>query len=197
MSARKTSAYARKPRHPIVAAMTRRWWWLVVPLFGIVCAEAYVTPHVADSKSRANRILKYQQDKLDELNAEWTTVDNEWYVVESTIDTTYMPNYEWHVRTRDSLMSVRQEIESQFPLVETQIATLKGQLEELRGPLLEVSEQKTQIEGKITDLRESIATFRDSLATLAQEQDALSDRLYRLQHPEEFDRSRALVSPGR
>lgn len=192
---KKSSSYWKKGIHPAVRAVAGRWWWVAMPLLGLVCAEAYVSPHVADSEDAVNRIKKLEQDKLEELDALHITEDNRLFAIEATIDTLYLPELQWNTRTRDSLRAVRTDIESQFPLLERQIANLTEQIDALQEPIREAELEKQQREQEIEQYKASIETLRDSLSSLVDEQEALNDRLYRLQHPEEFDRSRGLIDP--
>jgi len=192
---KKSSSYWKKGVNPAVKAVVGRWWWLAMPLLGLVCAEAYVSPHVADSQDAVNRIKKLEQDKLEELDALLITEDNRLFGVEATIDTLYLPETQWNQQTLDSLRTVRADIEQRFPMLETQIANLTSQIEQLQQPIQEATLQKAQLEQQIKDYEANIAALRDSLSYLKGEQEALNDRLYRLQHPEEFDRSRGLIDP--
>jgi len=194
---RKSSTYWRGHRMPgWLRAIAGRWWWVVVPLIGIVCAEAYVNPYVADSENDINKILKFKSDRMQQLQAEYGTAESELYAVEQTIDTLFVPELEWHDRQLDSLQTVRQDIESSFPLLERQIGTLNEQLLALEDPLNESSQLKVQRGTEIQMHRDNIGTLRDSLQTLILEQEALDDRLDRLENPDKYDRSRGLISPG-
>jgi chromosome segregation ATPase len=197
ISDKKSSSYWSRGMSPGVRAVLGRWWWLAMPLVGLVCAEAYVSPHVADSQDAVNRIKKMEQDKLEELEALHLTESNRLYAVEMTIDTLYLPEVQWSTRTRDSLRTVRGEIESRFPLLETQIANLTQQIGALQDPIQEAKLAQAQKEKEIEGYKASIEALRDSLSGLMNEHEALGDRLYRLQHPEEFDRSRGLIDPRR
>ena len=91
---------------------------------------------------------------------------------------------------------MRQDIESSFPLLERQIGILNEQLLALEDPLNESSQLKVQRGTEIQMHRDNIGTLRDSLQTLILEQEALDDRLDRLENPDKYDRSRGLISPG-
>jgi chromosome segregation ATPase len=97
----------------------------------------------------------------------------------------------------DSLRAVRSEIESSFPLLEGQIENLSGQLLALQQPMEETQLGVEQRRGEITQYQASMVALKDSLKVLAREQEALDDRLDRLQNPDKYDRTRALISPGR
>ncbi len=194
---RSSTTYWKKDRFPGLKAVLGRWWWLLLPLLGIMCAEAYVGPQVADSKDSENRILSAQNEQLELLQAEYRSVDNERLSVLDVIDTLYVPEIRWTTHLRDSLKAVRLQIESAFPMMEAQIETLNVKLLALQAPLEEVSETIQLRNSEIESYRARIGALRDSISNLTHEQEALADRLYRLEHPEEFDRSRALISPGR
>lgn len=194
---KKSSSYWKQGLSPGAKAVLGRWWWLVMPLLGLVCAEAYVRPHIADSQDAVNRIKKLEQDKLEELDALYFTDGSRLTTIDQTTDTLYLKEVQWSTRTLDSLRAVRTEIESRFPLLETQIANLTQQIDALQEPIREAKLAQAQKEKEIETYKANIEALRDSLSGLLNEQEALGDRLYRLQHPEEFDRSRGLIDPRR
>jgi len=194
---KKSTTYWRGGAHPVVKAIAGRWWWLVMPIIGFFLADAYVAPYVADAESSVNKIKKYEQDRLEELDAEYLSKDNELFSVEAYIDTLSLPELEWAKATHDSLLAVRSGIEATFPTLEKGIATLTEQLRALEEPLAVAEQTKAATEREITDLRASNQALRDSISVLEQQQLSLQDRLYRLENPQEFDRTRALISPGR
>ncbi len=196
-SGRKATTYWKPQRHAGLKQVLGRWWWLLLPLLGIVCAQAYVSPQISDSRSAVNKIKAAQTEQEEQLGAEWRSVDNERLSVRSVIDTLYLPEVEWHTRLLDSLRAVRLQIASAFPMMEAQIETLTVRLQALQSPLEKVTGYIQQTNAEIESYRNKIGVLRDSIGTLTNEQEALADRLYRLQHPEEFDRSRALISPTR
>ena len=72
-SGRKSSAYAAEPKTPAFKAVIARWWWVLMPLLGIVCAEAYVSPHVADSANKRAVLL----DPQGKLLSRWMLEDDD------------------------------------------------------------------------------------------------------------------------
>ncbi len=194
---RKSTTYWRTPKAPLLATIMRRWWLLLMPFLGSIFADAYVSPYVADAESAVNKIKKAEADRLEELDAEFLTRENELFAVEMSIDTLTVPEYEWAKSTHDSLVAVRRGIEQTFPTLEAGIARLTEQLEELKEPLEQATLNKAEAERAIDEHTSNIAALQDSITTLGQEQQTLRDRLYRLEHPEEFDRTRGLIDPGR
>jgi peptidoglycan hydrolase CwlO-like protein len=198
MNERKSTNYWKQSKVPAgVKAVLTRWWWPVIILLGVVCGRAYVSPYVADTENAINHIIKFKSDRLQELQAEYITADNELFAVEQVIDTLFVPEVEWHENVLDSLRAVRSEIESSFPLLEGQIENLSGQLLALQQPMEETQLGVEQRRGEITQYQASMVALKDSLKVLAREQEALDDRLDRLQNPDKYDRTRALISPGR
>jgi chromosome segregation ATPase len=194
---KKSTTYWRGGAPPAVKAVLGRWWWLTMPVVGFFLADAYVAPYVADAESSVNKIKKYEQDRLEELEAEDLSQANELFSVEAWIDTLSLPELEWSKATHDSLLAVRAGIERTFPTLDEGIANLQGHLESLREPLAVAEQTKQETEREIAGLRVSNQSLRDSISVLEQQQASLQDRLYRLENPHEFDRTRALVSPGR
>jgi len=194
---KKSTTYWNRTRFPLLGTILRRWWWPAMFVIGYYLAQAYVTPYEADAQNAINKIHRFEVDRLEELDAEYTTKDNERFAVEAMIDTLALPELDWATATLDSLHSVRSGIEATFPTLEQGIAMLTGQLEALQDPLREAQLTKETTEREIVDYRASIETLRDSVTVLLQRQEALKDRLYRLENPQEFDRTRALISPGR
>jgi chromosome segregation ATPase len=156
-----------------------------------------VKPQLSEANDRAIQVRRADQDSLQALRLDEISTTHQLASVEAVIDTLYLPEIRRHTLLRDSLLEVLRAAEVSLPFLEASIDTAITRIESIDGRIEEARSAVEQREREIEETRRRTAALRESLLTVTEEQDALTDRLYRLQHPEEFDRARDLVPPAR
>jgi FtsZ-binding cell division protein ZapB len=163
----------------------------------VLSAKEYVKPQLSETNERVKQVRRSGQDSLQVLRLDEISTTHKLASVEAVIDTFYLPAFRRHAFLLDSLLEVRRAAAASAPPLEASIDTAVTRIESIDARIGEARVAVEQKEREIDETRRQTAALRDSLLALTDEQDVLRDRLYRLQHPEEFDRARDLVPPAR
>jgi hypothetical protein len=182
-------------RHRALRAVLGRLWFLLIPLVGIVYANAaHVRPALKEMRSTQNLEQRDALRRRDEVRARVNAVKFERATVAAAVDTLYDPRIARYSVMRDSLSSVRAASEAVIPATRARIDSLRVILDQTSA---EVAHESAILRGRaaaLDSLEAYRASLRDSIAMLDERVARLTDHLYRLQHPKEFRGQVALVT---
>jgi septal ring factor EnvC (AmiA/AmiB activator) len=184
-------------RAPVLKAILKRSWYLLMPLLGIMCSQdSYVRPHLVGFEDTTNREKKIFLDKRDNLRMRLSSLEADIYNVETEMDTTVRPQIEVYESFLDSLVTIRQEYDRTLPEAEAMIDSLKQELADLKG----MSRRASRLLASKIALRDSLGTAIDSMYAMVEVLDdtiqAREELVYRILHPGEF-RKKTAIFPGK
>ncbi len=177
---------ASDERSGVLRVIFGRFWYVLVPLIGILCANlAEVRPALRDlsgAQALEHRdALRRREDVRTQVNA----AKFELATVAVVIDTLYAPRIARYTVMRDSLAALRQVYELTLPGTQARGDSLRAVGEGITA----------QIEGAAALLRRRMVTrdslvarrgeLDDSLVALDERIASRNDLLYRLRHPKE------------
>jgi uncharacterized coiled-coil protein SlyX len=173
-----------------------RFWYLAVPLFGVVCSQdAYVRPHLLDAENTINLARVRTDQVIDSLVAEQRVIDGEAAAVHAEIDSTWQPQVELYSSVLDSLVQIRREYDTAIPGDEARLDSLRAVLAELQGTLQQASAELQRHQQTIDKLKDRRRGLTDSLRSVHEEVRDLADVYDRLANPDKYRKNTALV-PG-
>jgi len=172
-----------------------RFWYLVVPFIGIMCAnDTYVRPELEDVKNITNLERRDVLDAQDDLRAQASGVQTEVVTVEAEIDTLYDPRITGYTTVFDSLKSIRLIYDETVPATQQRIDSLQTVHAGIAAENNHLAEVFRQRATTIDSLQTWQAELQDSIATLDELITMQTDYLYRVQHPKDFRRKDALIT---
>lgn len=182
-----------RERRRLLKAILGRFWYLLVPFIGIMCAnDTYVRPDLEDIKNAQNLERKDVLDRKDELRAQIAAVEGEIVTVQDMIDTLYAPRIEIFTAIRDSLLDVRAIYDATLPVTRARIDSLQAVYDEISGEVDRLSATYGMRSTTLDSLSRWRATLSDSIIGLDETIALRTDHLYRLRHPKEYQRRDAL-----
>jgi len=172
----------------------KRWWWLQVPLVGFVVAQLYASPQIdrnvrlaasieAEESARLAEALKAKEEARKRLDG----------MVQEALEPalTALARVE---AIRDSLLAEERRARAELD-------AKRGDVERLEKAWVAAGEREEdeshaarEARRVISDREFQLSLVKKALEAAANEERDLRGRIYRLEHPEEFEQ-RALVSP--
>jgi len=172
-----------------------RFWYLLVPFLGIMCAnDSYVRPVTEDVKSVKNKERAVLLDQKDDIRAQVSTIQTETQTVSDEIDTLYAPQIEFYEVILDSLIQRRSIYDRELPLTRAKVESLRTVRDGIAAELAQLASQFQDRKETLANLEVWHATMVDSIAALDLVIAERSDELQRTRSPLEFRRREALIT---
>ncbi|MBM3316629.1 MAG: hypothetical protein FJY75_02140 [Candidatus Eisenbacteria bacterium] len=182
-----------RDRRRLLRAVLGRFWYLLVPFLGIMCAnDTHVRPDLEDMKNARNLELKDVLDRKDDLRAQTAAVYGEVVGVQDMVDTLYAPRIEMFAAIRDSLGETRAVYDETLPETRARIDSLEAVSGELLAEVDHASSTYRRRSATLDSLVAWQAALDDSIVALDEQIAMRTDHLYRLRHPREYQRKDAL-----
>jgi hypothetical protein len=184
-----------RERHKVPKMVLARFWYLLVPVLGILWAhDSYIRPVAEDVKSLQNREKAQVLDQQDDIRAQVSVVQSQSNEVGSQLDTLYLPQIEFYGTVHDSLRQLRLVYDSNLPRSKARLDSLTNMRDQLTGELDQLSQTFRERSTLLRDLKTWRATMEDSIRGLDSLIALRTDDLYRKQHPLEYRRKEALFT---
>lgn len=182
-------------RNRKVRLIFSRFWYLLVPFIGIMCAhQAYVRPDLEDIKNTRNLERKALLDEQDDLRAQISAVQSQEQEVSAEIDTLYTPEINFYQAIYDSLLTLRRIYDETLPRTERQIDSLRTIAEGIANDLDSLSVVYRRRTDTLDSLSAWQSTLEDSTVLLDERVALKTDRLYRTRYPEAYRRKEAIFT---
>jgi hypothetical protein len=184
-----------KDRNRVPRLILSRFWYLLVPFIGIMCAhQAYVRPDLEDIKNTTNLERKELLDEQDNLKAQITALQSQEQEVSAEIDTLYTPQINYYQAIYDSLLTLRRVYDETLPRTKRQIDSLRTIADGIEDDLDRLSEVYRRRSATLDSLAAWQATLEDSTVLLDERIALKTDRLFRTRYPEEHRRKEAVFT---
>lgn len=182
-----------KERNRALKAVFGRFWYLLVPFLGIMCAhDSYVRPYVEDNKSIKNQERKIMLDRVDDLKGQISALQSQEISVQDYTDTLHVPYIDFYTAIVDSLVLIRTSYDELLPLAKAKIDSLTLVRDEIISENENLSRIFQEKSTRYAGLADWNHTLKDSVVVLDQQIALLTDELFRVREPLEYKRKEAL-----
>jgi hypothetical protein len=183
-----------KERNRAIKAVIGRFWYLIVPFLGIMCAhDSYVRPYVEDNKSIRNQERKIMLDRVDDLKGQIAALESQELSVQETIDTLHVPYINFYSAIVDSLVEIRTGYDQVLPVTKAKIDSLTLVRDDIIAENENLSRVFQDRSAQYAGLETWNQTLADSVVILDQQIAVLTDELFRVREPLEYKRKEALI----
>lgn len=184
-----------KDRNRTVRLIFSRFWYLLVPFIGIMCAhQAYVRPDLEDIKNTQSLERKALLDEQDAIRAEISAIQSREQEASAEIDTLHTPQINYYQAIYDSLLTLRGVYDETLPRTERQVDSLRAIAAEIESDLDRLSATYQRRSETLDSLSAWQSTLADSTVLLDERIALKTDRLYRTRYPEEYRRKEAIFT---